>query len=69
MSKPRLWAYPICFVNHRVNFYSVVGGTGGATHGTVFVYLGQQEERFIEIFSRFGVVVKRVSPPAPALWR
>ena len=64
----RLWVYPICFVDHRVNFYSVNGGSGGATHGNVFVYMGQQEARFIELFSQFGSVVKRVSSVPVQLW-
>lgn len=32
-------------------------------HGTIFVYLGKNEEKFIEVFSRLGDVVRRVSAP------
>jgi hypothetical protein len=55
-----LFAYPICFPNHRVAHYGP-GGSGGAPNsGTVFVYLGPEPERFADVFSRFGAVV----PPA-----
>lgn len=58
-----LWSYPICFPDHRVNFllpekpkhkYSQM-------FGTCFAYLGPNTERFIEIFSQFGIVAGRLS--------
>jgi ParB family transcriptional regulator, chromosome partitioning protein len=64
----RLWQYPICFVDHRVNFYSVNGGCSGATHATVFVYFGPQEELFTTIFQQFGPIVRRISPTPLHLW-
>lgn len=59
-----LWPYLICFPDHRVNFII----PGGAKHkysqmfGSCFVYLGPNKDRFIEIFSKFGTIVGRVSP-------
>ncbi len=69
-----LWQYPICIPDHRVSFivpekldkYSQM-------FGTCFVYLGPNEQRFIEVFSQFGHVVKTVSchtskPTTLKLW-
>ncbi len=57
-----LWDFPICFTNHRIAFYNDKLTPPAPTHGNAFVYFGTQEQRFIAIFSRFGTVVKRVSP-------
>ncbi len=64
----RLWNYPICFTDHRINFWSVNNQQGGPTHGSAFVYFGPHVDRFTSIFRRFGVVVCRVSPLEPTLW-
>jgi ParB family chromosome partitioning protein len=64
----RLWNYPICFTDHRIFFWSVNQQQGGPTHGSAFVYFGTRLDRFISIFSRFGVVVRRVSALEPTLW-
>jgi hypothetical protein len=70
-----LWEYPICFPVQNVRFFTPHGRcaksnpakatwkTNGHTYGTVFVYFGPNESRFIEIFSQFGTIAKRVSPP------
>lgn len=60
-----LWSYPICFPDHRVNF--IVSKLPQSKKysqmfGTCFAYLGPNIERFIEIFSQFGVVAGRISP-------
>lgn len=52
-----LFAYPICFPNHRVKHYGPGGAGGAPNSGTVFVYLGRDVEGFVRIFSRFGPVV------------
>jgi hypothetical protein len=53
-----LWDHTLCFTNHRINFY---GGDGsGSTHGSVFVYLGDQADVFVREFDKWGFVVKRV---------
>lgn len=48
-----LWDHVLCFTDHRIKFYG-----GGPTFGSLFVYLGPNEERFAEVFSQFGRVVK-----------
>lgn len=61
-----LWGYPICFADHKVHFHTTCptkkSPTATHMHGTIFVYLGTHEERFIEVFSTLGVVARRVSP-------
>lgn len=62
----RLWAYPICFAYDRVYFNRPHGDPCRHQFGTCFVYLGPHEQRFIDIFSRFGTIARRVSPaPVP----
>lgn len=53
-----LWDYPICFTNHRVPFYRP-GGDAGAQPviGSVFVYFGNDTQRFADVFKQFGAVV------------
>lgn len=63
-----LWEYPISFPDHRVKFLSPVQHPRGVySHmfGTCFVYLGPNEQRFVEVFSRFGHVVRSVGHPQP----
>lgn len=55
-----LWAFPICFTDHRIRFYDVNGESGSPTHGNALVYLGDDCERFAQTFSAFGVVVTNV---------
>lgn len=70
-----LWRYLVCFPSKRIQF-DILGKRKREqpTFGTCFVYLGPHEDRFIEIFSRFGHVVKSVSAPRspaheqPTLW-
>jgi ParB family chromosome partitioning protein len=57
----RLWQYPICFPRFRIRFYTEQGPSDGVSFGTCFVYLGAHEQRFIEVFQRFGHVVKAVT--------
>jgi len=57
-----LWQYPICFPRFRIRFYNEQGLSQNVSFGTCFVYLGSRELRFIEVFHRFGYVVKAVSP-------
>ncbi len=65
-----LWDYSICFTNHNVHFFKPdangkISKDSRSTQmfGTVFTYLGPHEQRFIDIFSQFGTIAKRVSPP------
>ena len=55
-----LFSYPICFPNHRVRHMGPGGIGGSPNSGTVFIYLGPDVDRFVQIFSWFG----RVVPPA-----
>jgi DNA N-6-adenine-methyltransferase Dam len=52
--------FPLCLPTGRVQFYSPGVGESSSQHGSVFVYLGQDIDRFIEIFERFGPVLRRV---------
>lgn len=55
-----LWEYPICFTNHRIQFYRLNGEANQPTHGNAFIYFGQQVERFNTLFRQFGVIVTRL---------
>jgi hypothetical protein len=57
-----LWRFPICFAHHRIEFRGPAGQGGNSTHGGAFVYMGPDEDLFAETFSKFGVVVKSVTP-------
>jgi hypothetical protein len=61
-----LWHFPICFPDHKVWFYRP--GLPDEKHimGSAFVYLGHNEQRFIEVFSQFGTIAKRVNPILPS---
>jgi DNA N-6-adenine-methyltransferase (Dam) len=72
-----LWNHPICFPDHLIYFEgdkpnkSHYNGKYCHIHGTTFTYLGPHEQEFIDVFSQFGTVAKRVSParlrPTPVL--
>lgn len=55
-----LWDHVMCFTDHRINFYGTAGI--GSTHGSVFVYLGQNRDAFVREFARWGYTVERVWP-------
>jgi ParB family chromosome partitioning protein len=58
-----LWDYPLCFTDHRINFYGRDGiRSTGCTHGSVFVYLGNRGAEFIREFDQWGYCVQRVRP-------
>jgi len=54
-----LWNHTLCFTDHRINYYGSEGS--GSTHGSVFVYIGPNWERFAEEFAQYGAVVRRVA--------
>jgi ParB family chromosome partitioning protein len=62
-----LWQYPICIPDHRVNFIvpEQQKNKYSQMFGTCFVYLGQNETKFNEVFSRFGHIVQALSLPRP----
>ena len=51
-----LYPFPMCFVKGRIQFITPTGKGGGATKGSIFVYMGKQQEKFRQVFSHFGVV-------------
>lgn len=55
-----LWDYVLCFSYGRVNFRNENQPKNGPTHGSCFVYLGMNVERFKAVFSRHGAVVGRL---------
>lgn len=56
-----LWDHPICFTDHRIVFTSPDRTTGGPANANIFIYLGPDEAQFVERFSGFGAVVRRVA--------
>ncbi len=56
-----LWDFPICFPDHRINFYTSDSIASGSTHGSALVYLGHNEEKFKSVFKQFGPIVRKVS--------
>ena len=47
---------PFCFTDHRIGYASPGKlPSGGSTHGSVFVALGCDTERFDHLFARFGL--------------
>lgn len=54
-----LFEFPVCLTLGRINFSTPESTLSGSTHGSAFVYFGSQLDRFAEIFSEFGTVVKR----------
>ena len=58
-----LWDYPICFADHHVQFHRPDGQTKDQMFGVCFVYLGTNEDKFIEVFSKFGRIAKAIDTP------
>lgn len=55
-----LWAYPICFTDHRICFYNGDGHQKQPTQGNAFVYFGKHPLTFAEAFRSFGTIVQRI---------
>ncbi len=53
------WKFPLCFCQGRIRFEVQGGGTDGYGFGNTFVYMGPNEQKFREVFSELGVIVKR----------
>lgn len=56
-----LWRYLICFTDHRIAFNRPGGEAMRSLHGSVFVYFGNQPQRFADLFRSFGTLARRVS--------
>lgn len=66
-----LWCYLVCLPTGRLEFWNARGKAGRSPHASALVYFGSSEQRFIDIFSQFGPVVKAMKPntqPIPTLW-
>jgi hypothetical protein len=54
-----LYDHLLCFVAGRISFDSPVYDHDRPSSGSVFVYLGPDRERFVDVFGRFGAVLER----------
>ncbi len=55
-----LWDFPICFTDHRIEFYTPSGTPRSPVSGNAFVYFGADVQAFKREFSQWGPVVRRV---------
>ena len=53
-----LWKYTICFTNHRVEFYSPQRESGGPANANIFIYMGNDAEKFRSVFNEIGYIVR-----------
>lgn len=53
-----LWNGLLCFTDHRINFYGDPDRSG-STHGSVFVYFGDHQQKFAENFRNFGTIMRK----------
>ena len=63
-----LWDFPLCFITKRLQVYNpcrLPGAQRSAVTGSVAVYVGHDFDTFVEVFGRFGEVVK---VPGPREW-
>jgi len=49
----------VCFTSGRINFYKADGSETQPTNGQTFFYFGSDSRKFKEIFSGFGLVMKK----------
>lgn len=57
----KLWRYPICFTDHRIEFIAGsdnIKTKNQPTNGNAFVYFGKDFEEFRKEFSKYGMIVK-----------
>ena len=56
------WDYVLCFTGHRIKFNTPSGpAVAGNIAGSVFIYLGSNQQGFAKEFEKHGYVVKRWS--------
>ena len=61
-----LWGYSLCFHAGHIPFWRPDGSTSDFGFGTIFVYLGPHEQKFTEVFSKFGRIVRAIDTrPSP----
>ena len=56
-----LFDWPICFAG-RLHLISPDGPGTQSTYGSVFVYVGRDVNRFVDVFGAFGPVVRDIRP-------
>lgn len=54
--------FPVCMVRGRINFISPDGKNSGSTFGSLIAYMGPNIDTFVNIFSRYGVVMGNLAP-------
>jgi phage N-6-adenine-methyltransferase len=55
-----LYAYLICFTNHRIRFIDQDGiEAKSPACGNAFIYIGDKDWKFVEYFHRFGSIMQR----------
>lgn len=55
--------YPLCYPRVRPRFLRPNGSTEHHRYTSCIAYLGPHEQKFIEVFSQFGRIVKAVDTP------
>jgi hypothetical protein len=68
-----LWQYPVCLNPIQTKFTREDGSTSQFGFGSIFVYLGPNEQKFINTFSQFGRIARAIDTPKqpqtpPTLW-
>jgi len=53
--------YPVCFTRGRVRFERSDRDVFSTRQGQAFFYLGDKVDLFTDVFSQFGVVLRRVA--------
>lgn len=54
-----LWDHTLCFTYGRLNFGAGTAARSGSTHGSVFAYLGPDQDAFAAEFAQYGAIVRR----------
>ena len=61
-----LWNYPICFPDHQIVFMRLGKKPDHKIFSNLFVYLGPNEQAFIDHFSAFGRIARAIDTPKAA---
>jgi len=57
--------FPMCFMLERIFFTRPGKESEELRQGNTVVYFGDNEQRFTEVFSKFGRIAKAIDVPAP----
>ena len=55
--------FSVCFLRGHLYFTRPDGSQADINHAKCFVYLGPNEQKFIEVFSQFGRIVRAIDTP------